>query len=206
MINWKNELKRKAFRIELVLTILFLIITLHFLSRFLVFIETREGVILSDPILPFFNAVDLTWFSFSLIYLSIVTAIIIFVPVPHQIMLAVQSYIVMVVIRIAAMYLTPLDPPPGMIPLNDPVVEIIGTGQLLTRDLFFSGHTATLFLFYLVSDKKLFKYLFLICVVLVGISVLLQKVHYTIDVFVAPFFAYIAFRIVVELRKKLLTH
>ena len=34
-----------------------------------------------------------------------------------------------------------------------------------------------------------------ICTVLVGIFVLLQHVHYSIDVFVAPFFAFIAYYI-----------
>lgn len=202
MHNWQTELRKNKFRIELVVTILLLIIILHLLSRFLVFVEGREGVVLSDPLLPLFTAVDLTWFSFSLIYFSIFTAIIVLIPVPHQIMFAVQSYIVMVVIRIIIMYLTPLDPPPGMIPLNDPVVEILGTGQLLTRDLFFSGHTATLFLFYLLSEKKTFRYFFLFCSILVGFSVILQKVHYTIDVLASPFFAYIAFRITSKLREK----
>jgi membrane-associated phospholipid phosphatase len=204
MSFWKSEFRKNSFKVELAVTIILLIITLHLLSRFLLFVEGREGVIMQDPILPLFTAVDLTWFAFALIYLSIFTAIIVFIPVPRQIMLTIQSYIIMVGIRITAMYLTPLDPPPGMIPLNDPVVEIFGTGQLLTRDLFFSGHTATLFLFYLVSDKKILRYFFLICSLLVGISVILQKVHYTIDVFVAPFFAYIAFRIACEIRRNIL--
>jgi membrane-associated phospholipid phosphatase len=205
MHTWQSELRKKSFRIELVVTVLLLVITLYMLSRFLLFIEGREGAILSDPLLPLFNAVDFTWFTFALIYISIFIAVVIFIPVPRLIMLAFQSYIIMVVIRMAAMYLTPLDPPPGMIPLNDPVVEIFGTGQLLTRDLFFSGHTATLFLLYLVSENKSTKYFFLICSILVGISVILQKVHYTIDVFVAPFFACIAFVIVREIRNKLNT-
>jgi len=89
-----------------------------------------------------------------------------------------------------------LNPPEKMIPLNDPVVEFFGTGQLLTKDLFFSGHTATIFLLYLLADKKLLKTFFLVSAIVVGIGVLLQHVHYSIDVFVAPFFAYCSFYIV----------
>jgi membrane-associated phospholipid phosphatase len=202
MEYWKTGFRKSKFRTEFIITILVLIVTLHLLSRFLVFVEAREGAVLADPLLPLFNAVDLTWLIFGLIYFSLVAAVIIFIQVPQQIMLAIQSYIVMVVIRIMAMYLTPLDPPPGMIPLNDPVVEVFGTGQLLTRDLFFSGHTATLFLFYLVTERKLFKSLFLVCSILVALSVLLQKVHYTIDVLAAPFFAYGSFIIVTRIRNK----
>ncbi len=43
----------------------------------------------------------------------------------------------------------------NMIILNDPLVEFFGTGQTLTKDLFFSGHTATLLILFLVSEKKI---------------------------------------------------
>jgi hypothetical protein len=99
------------------------------------------------------------------------------------------------------MYLVPLNPPPGMIPLGDPFVEYFGTGRLLTKDLFFSGHTATIFLFYLVSDpaRRGLKIIFLICTVLVAVFVLLQHVHYTIDVASAPFFTFSAYKITLKL-------
>ena len=67
----------------------------------------------------------------------------------------------MVVVRMCAMYMLPLDPPVNMIILNDPLVEFFGTGQTLTKDLFFSGHTATLFILFLVSEKKIYKTIFL---------------------------------------------
>ena len=57
------------------------------------------------------------------------------------------------------MYSLPFNPPPEMIPLNDPFVQFFGSGKLLTKDFFFSGHTATLFLLFLVIDKKPFKQL-----------------------------------------------
>jgi membrane-associated phospholipid phosphatase len=101
----------------------------------------------------------------------------------------------MVIFRMIAMYLLPLDPPPAMIPLQDPMVEFFGTGKLLTRDLFFSGHTSTLFLLFLVTPRGILKSLFLGCTILVAVAVLVQHVHYTIDVFAAPFFAYAAVKL-----------
>jgi membrane-associated phospholipid phosphatase len=101
-----------------------------------------------------------------------------------------------------AMYSLPFDPPSSMIPLKDPFVQLFGTGKLLTRDLFFSGHTATLFLLFLVVDKKPYKQLFLFLTVLVAVSVILQHVHYFIDVLAAPFFTFGCFIIVKSIREK----
>jgi membrane-associated phospholipid phosphatase len=99
-----------------------------------------------------------------------------------------------------AMYVLPLDPPVNMIILNDPLVEFFGTGQTLTKDLFFSGHTATLLILYLVSEKKIYKIIFLVITILVAIAVLLQHVHYTIDVFAALFFSYACYKLMLKIK------
>jgi len=92
------------------------------------------------------------------------------------------------------MSVTPLEAPPGMIPLDDPLVRLLGPGKLLTKDLFFSGHTATLFLLGCAVPGRRSRILFFVCTAIVGISVLWQHVHYTIDVLAAPLFAYASFR------------
>jgi len=98
------------------------------------------------------------------------------------------------------MYLLPLEPPANMIILNDPLVEFFGTGQALTKDLFFSGHTATLFILFLVSEKKIIKTVFLISTIAVAIAVLLQHVHYSIDVLAAVFFTYACYNFLSYIR------
>ena len=98
------------------------------------------------------------------------------------------------------MYVTPLEAPDNMLSLNDPLVQFFGTGNILTKDLFFSGHTATLFLFFLIADKKYLKVIFLIFTSIVALAVLLQHVHYTVDVVAAPVFAYVSYRIIKLLR------
>jgi membrane-associated phospholipid phosphatase len=80
-------------------------------------------------------------------------------------------------------------------------VEFFGTGQTLTKDLFFSGHTATLFILFLVSEKKIIKTVFLISTIAVAIAVLLQQVHYSIDVFAAVFFTYACYKLLVKVRE-----
>lgn len=194
-MSWKNFLTEKRNKSELIITVLLLAVILTVLANFLNFIEARKGVVLSDPILNLFEPINLTWLTFALIYVSLIVAIVTLWNNPERLLFAVQLYILMVVVRIAAMYLLPLEPPATMIILKDPFVEFFGTGQTLTKDLFFSGHTATLFILFLVSEKKIFKSLFLVNTILVAIAVLFQHVHYTIDVFAAVFFTFTCYRI-----------
>jgi len=195
-MNWKEFLQGKRNQIELVVTLVFLTVVLASLANFLNFAEARQGIVLPDPILNLFNPIDLTWLIFALIYISLVVAIITLIKNPKQLMFTIQVYSFMVAVRIAAMYLLPLEPPEKMIILSDPLVEFFGTGQTLTKDLFFSGHTATLFILFLVSEKKIIKTVFLISTIAVAISVLLQHVHYTIDVFAAVFFTYACYKLI----------
>ncbi len=201
-MNWENFFKNRKYRNEFIITIILLVIVLFILTNFLDFVETRSGVVLPDPILALFNPINLTWLTFGLIYLSIVLALINFIPNPKQLMFVLQVYVLMIIFRIAAMYILPLNPPDKMILLNDPFVQLFGTGKVLTKDLFFSGHTATLFLLFLCSPKTLLKKIYFVFTILIAASVLLQHVHYSIDVLAAPFFTYAAYRIVIILREK----
>ncbi len=202
MNGWKEAFRNRKFRVEFVITFLLLIFILRTLASFLNFVEVRDGVTLNDPLLNLFEPVDLTWLTFGLIYISLFTALYFFIKKPALLITALQSYILLIAFRILAMYLLPLNPPNKMICLSDPFVEFFGTGQLLTKDLFFSGHTATLFLLFLLAEKKQLKVFFLASTIVVAISVLLQHVHYSIDVFAAPFFTYCSFIIIKSMKKK----
>lgn len=201
-LNWNTFLKTKPLLLELVFTLLFLIAVLSLLARFLLFVEDRSGVVLNDPLLALVPPQDLTWVIFSLIYGGLAGALAFLSKNPKQLVAALQTYIVMVVFRITVMYLVPLEPPEGIIPLRDPLVEIFGTGQLLNKDLFFSGHTATMFIFFLTSEHRLPRILFLSAAALIAVLVIIQHVHYTIDVLAAPFFTYCSYAIVLTIHRK----
>jgi hypothetical protein len=102
-----------------------------------------------------------------------------------------------------AMYLVALEPPSTMIPLTDPFAEYFTTGSVMTKDLFFSGHTATLFFLFLITEKKLLRFLFLCASIAIAVLVILQHVHYTIDVLAAPFFTYAAYKSILLIRAKI---
>ncbi|GIK59611.1 MAG: hypothetical protein HND39_07255 [Ignavibacteriota bacterium] len=195
-MSWSSFFQDRKCRIEFIVTIIVTIPTLLLFSQFLSLIELREGVVLNDPLLRLFNPIDLTWATFALIYVSIILFLLNIIKQPEKLMIAIQTYVLMVFLRGIAMYLTPFNAPDKIILLHDPFVQLFGKGEILTKDLFFSGHTGTLFLLFLLVENKYLKTIFLAATILVGSAVLLQHVHYSVDVFVAPFVAYGSFRII----------
>jgi hypothetical protein len=89
--------------------------------------------------------------------------------------------------RFISIYFVALNPPQGLVGLHDPIAELFIYGDTLpiTKDLFFSGHTATMVFvcYYLRGIERR------IALVLTGILVcllLIQHVHYTWDILAAP--------------------
>ncbi len=193
---WKNAWASHAFRWQIILTTICLPACLRTLAAFLNRVEERPGIILPDPLLALFTPVDVNWLSFAIIYGGLFTGIVLLLKHPRHLVLAIQTYIVMVIFRIIAMSLVPLDPPATTIDLRDPIVQIFGTGRMLTKDLFFSGHTATLFLVGLSMPTQRLRIVYYLAALAVACCVLAQHAHYGIDTFAAPFFAYGAYRIV----------
>lgn len=193
---WKSELHRPQFRRQAILTVTILVFTLLLFARFLLWVEGRKGVVLDDPVLQLFAPLDLTWLTFGVIYVGILAALGHLLQDPRRMLLALQSYTLMVWVRIVMMYLVPLDPPPGLIVLQDPLVQLVASSDAPTRDLFFSGHTSTLFLLALVMDDKKWRRMYYVFTAVVAVAVIGQHVHYAVDVAVAPFMAYASFRFV----------
>jgi len=203
MITWKSFLKDKKNLTEFVITAVVVTGVIIAFSHFLHFVEQREGVVLNDPFLNTFNPIDLTWLTFVLIYLSLIIFVVTTFNKPDKLLIAFQAYGLMLIFRTIAMYLTPFEAPETILLLNDPFVQFFAKGDILTKDLFFSGHTGTLFLVFLLAENKTLKTIFLILTILVGAAVLLQHVHYSVDVFVAPFVAYGAYRIIKKIHIKI---
>lgn len=212
--NWKDFLKNKGNTAKLILNFILLFVSLCLVTTYLNFNEQRTEVVkLSDPVLKTFTAYDLDTYAFILMYISIITFFVFIASRPKLILLAFTSYCIVILSRIFMMWLTPLDIPEGAIYFHDPIVNIFGGGTTFMKDLFFSGHTSLMVLLTLIvhyenrnvsvtygKDKiknidKFYQYFLMTGTILVALSVLLQKAHYTVDVIVAPFVAYTAYRI-----------
>jgi PAP2 superfamily C-terminal len=187
--SWRD----RPLLIELLVTVAALALTLVLFSKFILFVESRSGVVLPDPVLASFAARDFTVPIFAIIYGAILLAIVTLARHPRALLVTIRAYTLLVLVRIAVMYTIPLEPPAGMITLVDPIYSL-GPGAIITRDLFFSGHTATMFLLFLTARRPWVRNIFLACTFAMGVLVLWQHCHYTVDVLAAPFFAYGCYR------------
>ena len=103
------------------------------------------------------------------------------------------TYVLLLVSRLICISLVPLNLPRGLINLHDPITDIFYGNQLITKDLFYSGHTATMFLIFLCLKNKYDKAFALFATIAIAILLLVQHIHYTIDVVAAPFFTYLLY-------------
>jgi len=115
---------------------------------------------------------------------------------PHYFLFTVESLSLFLLVRSFFISLTHLGANPEQIVLNTHTFgfSLYNILYNTNNDFFFSGHTGIPVLLALIfwSDRH-WRYLFLGIAVLFGISVLLAHLHYSIDVFAAPFMTYSIF-------------
>jgi hypothetical protein len=193
---WRTCWREPGFRVELVGSLGGLVGVGLLFWRFGAWIEQRAGTVLHDPVLEHLPAVDLTWFIFTVLYAALGTAFWEMLHAPHRLLFAFRFYAAVMLTRLIAMYLTELDDPLTAIPLQDPVSRVFfQTRTIPTKDLFFSGHTATMFTLYLTAVTPRRRALLLGATLVIAVAVLLQHVHYVFDVLAAPFFTYGVYRL-----------
>lgn len=185
----------RAELIELAASVAALGLVVRVFAVFAAGVEARPGALLRDPVLASLTPRDMTWAIFAVIYVSVAVGIASLAGAPRALIVAVRAYALMVLLRMLAMSVTPLEAPLGTIPLRDPFLQSLWAGKTLTRDLFFSGHTATLCILTFTARRPALRGFFIAAALVVGASVLLQAVHYTVDVLAAPVFSYAAYRI-----------
>lgn len=192
--SWREFLQDRRQLVLVGLTFVTLFITLFSYTRFLNQVEARAGVSFVDPLHTVIGPVDMTVSIFVVLYGALIVAIASMMRTPTIFFKAIRGYTMLIGIRIVCMWLLPLDPPTTMIALSDPLVQLFttGTSTPLTRDLFFSGHTSILCLVGFVLPHRTLKIVFFILAAFVGVAVILQHVHYSIDVVVAPLAAWAA--------------
>ena len=194
--NWSGAFKNKNFKLQFIITALVLAVLLPSLSYFFAYIEARQGYQVKDVILNLAEPVDVSVYTFLVIYSVAILAIIIGLPRPFLFLRAVQAYVLMLLLRLITLYFVPLNAPENIIPLNDPFIEKFFYGQVrITKDLFFSGHVATVCLLYWVNPIKKLNLLYMAAVILVSIFIMLQRVHYSFDVLAAPVFTWLIWKL-----------
>jgi hypothetical protein len=196
---WKDELRNRSFLAESILTLATFVAVIRLIGYAMNFIDERAGVFLPDPILTQFKPVNVTWVTFGILWPSLIVAVCFLVHEPRRLVMAFQAAILVLLFRTGTLLLVPFEPMPSIIPLADPIIVNLSTGKLVLKDLFFSGHTSVMFLAFLSASRTWLKPIFLIGTIAVAICILLQHVHYSCDVFAAPFFTYASWRIILGL-------
>lgn len=204
-LSWRHATQNTAFRLRLVWGHLVLISLILILPHFFDFIENREGYVLYDPFLNLLSPRDLSLPVFICIWGT--TGLLLYRSVsnPTIYINAIYSFSLLIILRIITISLIPLDPPIGLIPLVDPLSNLAyGRAEYITKDLFFSGHTSSQFMIFMCLTKKNDRRIAFLSTILVGLMVLIQHVHYTIDVVAAPLFTFVCVWLAKEVNQKII--
>ncbi|WP_345248154.1 phosphatase PAP2-related protein [Nibrella saemangeumensis] len=181
------------FRKKLIVGVVLLVLVLIALPFFFQYIQNRRGALLNDWVLNYLPAYDVSIPIFAIIWGIAGLTVFRAFRNPAMLLTLLWSYVLVTLTRMITITTVALDPPADLIELVDPISNSFYGAEFVTRDLFFSGHTSTVFLMYLCLRKRNDKALALIGTILVGIMLLVQHVHYTVDVLAAPLGTYIVY-------------
>ena len=187
------------------LSAIFLILSAIVFVRFLEYNELKcndSGIVLDDPILALLPLRNFSIPIFSVTYGTIVYGI--FLSFKNQLLIGkfMFAYAVMLLLRILTLTILPLKAPVDLIFLQDPFLNnLIYPGEI-KNDLFYSGHTALVFILFFLTKKKIL----LAGGITLGFLLMAQRVHYSIDVIGAIPISFFIVRMVNLLSLKLLKH
>jgi hypothetical protein len=194
---WQLAWQHPKFKQHLGGSLIVLYLTFQINFYFLNIWQTRSGVIMNDMLLSLLTPHDFSLPIFLVIYGAVLATLLYLVNNPKGFVSALYGYSILTLFRTIAIYLLPLDPPPNMVFLNDPIARFfLFNGNVVTKDLFFSGHTSTIFYCLFVIEEKAYRQIGFVMAMVLGFMLLIQHVHYSIDVFAAPFFAYFCYKLV----------
>jgi len=191
--SWSNAWTSVTYKTKIFIASLLFAIVLLYYPHFFALIQKRPGISLNDPVLNILPSHNVSVYIFLLIYLTVGLGIFRAAQSPALFLLFLWSCLFLSLARIITMSLVPLNPPAGLVPLTDPILAPFYNHNQITKDLFFSGHAGSVFLIFLILRKKREKLFALLATLSVGILLLIQHIHYTIDVVIAPLFVYIVF-------------
>lgn len=192
---WQLSVFRNQFAISVLVLIGVLLHNMHYLRVW----QNRPGILVNDLILNLLPPTDFSMPIFFIEYGCLLLMVGSLLPHPERLLKGIQMFSIVFFARTASIYFIALEPPRDMIPLVDPIANFLlhTPNAFVTKDLFFSGHVSALSLLVLISPTKTIRFITTCCTVLVGVMIMWQHVHYSMDVFFAPIASYIAYRMVV---------
>jgi len=188
--SWSYAWSQPAFRIKFIVAWALVLSILAGFHIFFEHIEKREGPILDDWLLNQIPSYNVSVPVFICIWGATLIAIIRSIKYPQTCLLMATSYLLVSLTRILSIWFISLNPPNGLIPLVDPLTNFFYGKQYITKDLFFSGHTSSVFIIFLCLTKRSDKIITGVLCIILAVLLLVQHVHYTIDILAAPVISY----------------
>lgn len=200
--RWAKAWSYAGYRRMFLIAAIFFTAVLLYYPYFFAFIQHRSaGTTLNDPVLNILPSLNMSAYIFPLIYATVALGIYRCAQSPFLFLPFLWACLFFSMSRMLTIIIVPLNPPVGLVPLIDPVLVAFYRHNHITKDLFYSGHTGSVFLIYLFLRKKWEKLFALTATVLVAVLLLIQHIHYTIDVLFAPFFVYLIYSLAKKVTK-----
>lgn len=162
-------------------------------SLFLPFHEARVDKLrwyFNDPAFWILPAKDVSIPIFTITYGSMIAYAFVNWKEKYFISKMAFSYSFLLIFRALTLSVIPLKEPEVIIFLKDPFLNTFIYQGTIDSDLFFSGHTGLICLIFFLTHKG--KWFFAIIAVVLGILLMIQRVHYSIDILAALPFAYLS--------------
>lgn len=194
--NWKQTWSSSIQRAQLLIGTILMTGISFLLPPFFNMIQKRNGPVINDWVLAAVPPHNVSWAIFTVIWGLGFYALYRGMETPRIYITYLWTFIFITILRTLAISLVPLNPPAGLIVLTDPLTAVFYGRSTITKDLFFSGHTSILFLAFLCLERKWDKIAALLCTITVACLLIVQHVHYTIDIIAAPIIIYPVHRIV----------
>ncbi|MFD2934122.1 phosphatase PAP2-related protein [Spirosoma flavum] len=189
-LAWQTAWQSPIFRRKFIIGIIGVLTLLGTFPYFFHTIEQHSGPVLNDWVLSQLPPYDVSLIIFLVIWAAGLLILIRSRRNPAVFMMFVYSYVIITLSRMLTINLVPLNPPVGLIPMVDPLTNAFYGKVYITKDLFYSGHTSTIFLIFLCLRQRWDRLIVLLGSLLVGGLLLVQHVHYTVDVLSAFVFTY----------------
>lgn len=162
------------------------------------YVSRLKGLSVDDLILSHIPTVDIDPIIIIAPLILTLVIILLLITQPRYVNFTIKTMAIFIIVRSFFISLTHLGVDPHQLQFDTSSIGF-GLYNILYNtkgDFFFSGHTGIPFLMSLIFWKeRVWRYVFLTASILLGVSVLLAHIHYSIDVFAAPFMAYGIFAI-----------
>jgi hypothetical protein len=194
--NWKKFFSKKINSFTLAIGLAYFVSVTILFKEFLFDFELIQGVQLDDYFLRIFPSHDVSAGIFILSYFTVFYNYVILLAYPKTLQNFIIFYATALVMRFITLYFLHLEPPIGIITLHDPILANTTYNDIVIRkDLFFSGHMVAVLCSYFTVPNKTIKNIFLVTSILTGFLLLIQHIHYTVDILGAIVIVYLLYRV-----------